>query len=584
MNDLKSVNHLKIGLIVIFSALFIKLFYMQIIMGEDFKKLAEKNYLRVKKVSSIRGEIYDRNYRPIVTNTPSLNLYIHPEKIKDSESLYRFLDINFPEISSNLRQLIHENRYRLYQEILLLTNVPYEKVITLSEYGELYPALQIIPETTRKYEYPNHFTGYVSRINREEYTSLKESDYTQFSMIGKTGLEKQYESVLRGKSGYELIQVDAFGRKLHFLMRDDSVAPQNGADLILTIDNRLQTFVMELFPQNERGAIVIMDVQTGGILAYYSHPVYNPNLFMNPILTAEWDKLINNPSTPLLDRISHGTYPPASVYKIIPALLGLEKGIINRTTKLEACIGGMQIGNQFINCWLHSGHGKLNVIDAIKYSCDVFFYDLSLQLNLDDFFNFSKSNMLTVATGIDIPNERSGFFPTHEWYIQNYGKSYGSIGHKVNLSIGQGEILTTPLQIVAFFAAIANNGLWFQPHFLDKTMYGNMVDVNVPYVKELPLSQEYIAIIQEALYKTVNEAYGTGVAAGTKSATVYGKTGSAENHLGNVTHAWFTGYANWKQPEIAFAIFLENAGGGGSVAAPLAKKIVDFWSTIRNEK
>jgi penicillin-binding protein 2 len=436
MNELKSIAHLRIALIVIFCALTVALFHLQILKGEEYKQLAEKNYLRIKKIKPVRGEIYDRKYRSIVTNIPSLNLYLLPDKVSNKEAMNQFLETIFPEISPNLSQLIRENRYRLYQDILLVSKVPYDKAILLSEMGDVYPALQIVPETTRKYEYSNHFSGYVGRINQSEYAAQKDKDYSLFSMIGKTGLERQYESVLRGKTGTELMHVDAMGRKLHFLMRDDSVAPRNGSDLILTIDNNLQAFLMSIFPQNERGAIVVLDAPTGGILGYYSHPVYNPNLFMNSLSVADWEAYLEDPAKPLMDRIAHGTYPPASVYKLIPAFLGLEKGLIDRTTKLEACTGGMQIGNRFVNCWLHSGHGKLNVIDALKYSCDVFFYDLSLKLTLEDFRNFSQKNMLTVSTGVDIPNERNGFFPTQDWYIENYGKYYGIVGHKVNLSIG----------------------------------------------------------------------------------------------------------------------------------------------------
>ncbi|MCD4820054.1 MAG: penicillin-binding protein 2 [Candidatus Cloacimonetes bacterium] len=574
-------THLVYSISFLFLIIIFSLLRLQVFKGKEYKIIAGKNYVRIIDISPVRGEIYDRNYKTIVKNIPSMNLYFSPGKMKDLEKLISFLskEVSFSKIE--IREIIYKNRYRLHNEILLIQNISHQKVVEISEQLNFFPSLSILSETSRKYYYKNHFTGYVGKINEHEYSKKKYEGYSMNSMLGKTGLEKYYEKTLRGENGNKILQVDSSGRNLNFFKSDIEKKPKNGADLILTIDNDLQEFIQNIIPQNYRGAIVVMDVQTGGILSYMSNPVYDPNMFSGKITTDFWQKILQDPAKPMLDRISQGSYPPASVYKIVPAMMGLENGFIDINTKLSTCDGGMQVGNRYFKCWLHSGHGKLNVVNAIKYSCDTFFYDLSLNFKLEEFHDFTLSCMLTQKTNIDLPEERNGFFPTQKWYTDNYGQYFGIIGHKVNLSIGQGEILTTPLQICALYSAIANDGIWFQPHLLDKTVQGNMVDIFAPNVIELPIIRNNIQIIQKALYKTVNEKYGTGKKAAVKNVKVFGKTGSAENHMGKTTHAWFAGYATWEKPEIAFSIFFENEGHGGSIAAPFAKEIIEFWDSMK---
>jgi penicillin-binding protein 2 len=256
--------------------------------------------------------------------------------------------------------------------------------------------------------------------------------------------------------------------------------------------------------------------------------------------------------------------------------------LIEPDTKMAECTGGMQIGNRFFKCWYEDGHGSLAVSDAIKFSCDVFFYDVSLLIDLDDMKDFTEKNFLTMKTGIDLPDERRGFFPDKAWYLDNYGRYTGIIGPKVNLSIGQGELLITPLEFCAYYCALANDGVWLQPHFLEGII-GEDHNKLIEYeTKQLPVSKETVEILQKALDRTVNERWGTGAGARVPGVKVCGKTGSAENHMGEDTHAWFAGYAEWEEPEIAFVVFVENGGHGGAVAAPVAQKLVDFYNRLRS--
>ena len=574
------LNHL---IILLFLLLTISLFNLQIINSSEYKLISENNYVRIKTILPVRGEIYDCKYRSIVNNKSSFNLYISLGKIIDKDKVAKFISNNFDIGFSEVKEIIYRNRFRLYQDILLLQNIEYKKFVEISEQLNYFPSLSFQNESIRDYKYRNHFTGYVSKINEQEYESLKDKGYSINSVIGKTGLEKFYEEQLIGRKGFQIIQVDATGKNLEFFKHNLELSPQNGLNLILSIDNELQDYINSIFPSKINGAVVVIDVRTGGILAYVSKPDFDQNIFLKNLIERDWVKIINDPAKPMLDRIIHGTYPPASVYKPVMASLGLEKEVIDEHTMLSECEGGMQIGERFFKCWWEKGHGALSLLDAIKYSCDVYFYDLSMQLSLESIEEYTKQSMLTIKTGIDLPGERSGFFPTRKWYFENYGKFVGIVGPKVNISIGQGELLVTPLQICSYFAAIANDGKWIQPHLVKKTIEKDKTSAISVGEKKIPVSEYNLNLIQTALYKTVNESYGTGTAAGVEGVTVYGKTGSAENHMGEKTHAWFAGYAKWEEPEIAFVVFFENGGSGGGVAAPVAAKIVDFYDKIKND-
>lgn len=564
----------------IFIIIYISLFKLQVIEGKNYEQIATKNIVRIKTIPPVRGEIFDEQFRPIAVNKPSFNLYLTPGLIKDKILVSEFISNHFDISLEEILEAIYNNRFRLHQEILIVQNVLYEELVKASEKMSYYPSLSYKIGAIRQYEYNNHFTGHIGRINESEYQKLKENGYTINSLLGKSGLEKYYETILRGKNGKHVIQVDASGQNLRLFKENLSISPENGADLILTINNDLQNYISSIFPKKEKGAIVVMNSETGGVLAYVSKPDFDLNIFSGNISQKNWDKIIKNPAKPMLDRIIHGTYPPGSVYKPVIAALGLETNTIDAKTKLVSCDGGLLVGDRYFNCWWYKGHGRLNVSDALKVSCDVFFYDLSLKFTLAQFNEYTKKNMLTVNTGIDLPGERKGFIPTRKWYIDSYGKYVAIIGHKVNLSIGQGEVLTTPLQICAYYAALANNGKWIQPHLLHKSITEKTSDEFIPKTKMLPVSDKNLQLINQALWNSVNQRYGTGTAARIAGVNVIGKTGSAENHMGDVTHSWFAGYASNSDFNISYVVFLENAGHGGSISAPIAGKIIDFYNRL----
>lgn len=579
MTKATSVYVYRITLAVLFSLLIVSLFRLQVIKGQTYQRIAESNFVRIRRITATRGEIYDQKYRPIVRNVPSHNLYLTSGKIRNLPALAKFLTRYFDIQADELQNMVLKQRFKTYEEILLVDNIPYETVLILSERMNYYPELSFRIGSTREYLSSNHFTGYVGRINEEEYEQFRQEDYSLNSYIGKTGLERYYEVLLRGKDGREIVQVDAQGRSLDLFDEDSNIEPLNGLSIVLTIDNDLQEFVSNTFPAGMNGAVVVSDIRTGGILAYVSKPDYDPNLFMQKISPETWE-FLNRSEKPMLDRVIHGTYPPGSVFKPITAGLGLDSGIVTPYTRLAACVGGMQVGNRFYRCWQGRGHGSLSVIDALKVSCDVYFYDLSLKLGLDKFHDYAYQSHLFGKTGIDLPNERAGLFPDTQWYKDKFGKNVGIIGRKVNLAIGQGEVLNTPLQLNAFYGAIANNGVWTQPHLLKQTVgRGRLTREQVmPLAKKrLPMKPSTLQTIQQGLWAVVNAPGGTGANARINTGTVYGKSGSAENSMGRTTHAWFCAYLITTKPEIVVTVFLENAGGGGAMAAPITARILNYY-------
>jgi len=569
----------RITLAVLFLLLAGALFRLQVVKGKDFQRIAESNFVRIRRITATRGEIYDHKYRPIAQNVPSHNLYLTSGKIRNLPALSRFLERNFAIPQAELHNLVLKQRFKTYEEILLADNIPYETMLILSEQLNYYPELSFRIGSSRNYMYPNHFTGYMGRINEDEYELYRAENYSLNSYIGKTGLERYYEVLLRGRDGREIVQVDAQGRSLNLFDPAGNIEPLNGLSLVLTIDNDLQEFVSNTFPAGMNGAIVVSDIRSGGILAYVSKPDYDPNLFMHKITPDIWATL-NRAEKPMLDRIIHASYPPGSVFKPLTAALGLDSGIVTPYTRLASCVGGMKIGNRFFKCWNSGGHGSNNVIDALRVSCDVYFYDLSLKMNLDSFLGYAKDSHFYAKTGIDLPNERRGFFPSIAWYRKTYGKHASILGHKVNLAIGQGEVLTTPIQMNAFYGAIANNGLWTQPHLLKQTVgRGRLTREQVmPLAKNrLPMKPLTLQTIQQGLWAVVNAPGGTGANAKVNGGTVFGKSGSAENAMGRTTHAWFCAYLLTSKPEIVVTVFLENAGGGGAMAAPITARIFNYY-------
>jgi len=399
--------------------------------------------------------------------------------------------------------------------------------------------------------------------------------YKAGDLVGKNGLEKKYDLLLRGTKGVRYLKVDANGRELGDYDPDRNIPPIHGNDLYLYMDYEIQRFADSLF-EGKRGALVALDTRTGGVLAFVSKPDYEPGLLSGRINAQQWQKLVSDPYHPLFNRAIQSTYPPGSTYKLVAALAALQEGII--TPEWTAfCPGYYKLGRKVIHCWNKAGHGNINLLQAIRGSCNVYFYQLGLKIGLPIWSEYSRKLGFGKPTGIDLPNEFSGLVPSVEYFNKIYGKNGWTRGHLANLAIGQGELLVTPVQMAVFTMIIANKGLYHPPHMVDK-----IYDYTTRKSVQFPIKTGYVDGISDDVYETIREGMrrvvngGTGWRAKVRGIEMAGKTGTAQNPHGD-DHAWFIGFAPYENPEVAVAAIVENGGSGGGVAAPLVRKFLEKY-------
>ncbi|MBN1397872.1 MAG: penicillin-binding protein 2, partial [Bacteroidetes bacterium] len=399
--------------------------------------------------------------------------------------------------------------------------------------------------------------------------------YQQGDLVGSSGLEASYETFLRGEKGYEYISVNSKGQLLGHLEEGRRDIPsKEGFDLILSLDFGLQAFAESLMT-NYRGALVAIDPNDGGILAMVSKPDFDPSVFSGVTSSEVWTKLNTDPGKPLFNRATMTRYPPGSTFKMVVAAAGLEEGVINEHSSI-LCKGAFRFGNRTFKD-VHV-HGSVSVIKAIQQSCDVFFYQLVLKVGLDKLHEYSKRFGFGKPTGIDISEETSGLIPSTEYYDRVYGKGKWTQGYIVSLGIGQGEIGVSPLQMAQYVAAFANNGTIIQPHAVNSIRNKRTNRLDVIDHSEIPVWLNYDAMrmIREGMRRVVEEPGGTGRLAHVQGIVSAGKTGTSQNPHGE-DHAWYVGFAPFDQPRIAIAVMLENAGFGGSKAAPIAGLVIEKY-------
>jgi len=573
---LKKADQLLILVLVLFLTLTYFLFRIQVIKGNDYKEIAEKNYFRIIKKPARRGILYDRNMQPLTENIPSLSVYIDINEITDADSVAAFLSGNLGVPVEEIAELIYKHRFFKFAPVLVQDKVNMETAIKLEEHCEEYPAVIIKPEAIRYYGLNSHYIGYVGKMSSAEYQKLKDGNYTKTDYIGKVGLEKCYETELKGEKGYDIIQVDATGRPLGLMKKNSGKHSLPGKDFVLTIDKNLQKRIARLLPKDTSAVAIVMNCKTGGIVAMVSTPEYDPNNFVTGMNEVYWNRILEDENNPLLNKAMNATYPPGSVFKLVVAAYALERNLVEPHEILVDCEGGVEYGGRFFGCWKKSGHGKVNLLDAIRESCDSYFYKIAEMIDLNDFKEFVEDCNLLESIPVDKMRSRRGFFPTSEWYDRNYGKLGWTRGNLLNLCIGQGEVLLTPLSLACFYAGIANNGIELRPHFIDYAIRDEITEKYKYPQLRLPISQNTLDFLKQALYEVVNAKGRTGGMARVKDIMVGGKTGSAENYYGD-THAWFVAVAPMNDPEIVVLVFVEQGGSGADIAAKLAGKILGYY-------
>ncbi len=580
-------NRIRI-IIFIFSIFFVifvsRLFYLQIVKYDRFFQLANSNRIKRLRIPAPRGNIYDK-YGDIIAKTkPVYSLYVIPYDLKSVSSYLLSMYMDIPEDS--LKKIIKNRSISPYQETRIKSAISDTLLSLIVSHKNQMQGVYLGVEPQRTYPYgtiTGHITGYIGPVRKKEYLdTLKNKGYSLQDVIGRTGVEKEYEEYLKGKDGWRFVEVDAKGRELGPLREQKPIPPIKGNDLYLTIDINMQKLIDSLFNRYSAGAAVVMDVKTGDILAMYSKPSYDPTLFVKGISYKEWKKLVTDTLSPLWNRVIQGEYPPGSVFKIFIAGIGLNEGVVKPFTKQDyPCYGGMRIGNRYFKCW--SKHGSLNLIEAIEQSCDVYFYQLGLKLGLDRIHRYGVECGFGRRTEVDIPGERKGLIPDSSWYNTKYGRYGWSRGHIANLSIGQGEVLLTPIQIATFFSGIGNQGVVYKPHIVYSIKDDKGDEIYRRKVEELlrlPFKDDVYSILDSAMVLVVNGDKGTARSCKLDSIVVMGKTGSAERGR-KKTDALFASLAPADDPQICVVVVVENAGHGGGIAAPIAREIYRYYFNRR---
>ncbi len=572
-----------------------RLFFLQVVRGAHYSRISEENRIQPWTLPAPRGKIMDRNGKIIAQNRPSYSVSLIPyeasEVLSERKSLQRKRDLAplverlascLKTEESSLKKKIESNWSKGYQPIRLKKDVDFNTICMIEEQNEDLPGVIYQVEPTRKYLTPGwvgHVVGYVNELTREElFSKSSERSFRLGGVIGRKGLEKQYDDLLRGKDGVTFLEVTAQGKILGALEERKPDLPQSGSDLKLTIDLDLQAVAESALTNYKSAAVVALDPRNGEILALVSKPGLDANLFVGAMSFEEWNSILENPLHPLLTRPIQATYPPGSILKLLTAAIALETKMINKNTYLSPCGGSFRFGRKTFRCWRPEGHGRLNLMEAIIQSCDIYFYQLGLKMGLERWTRYARLCGLGLRTGVDLPDEAKGFVPDLDYYQKKHGKANWVKNLVINLAIGQGEILVTPLQMAVFLGGLSTDGTLYKP-FLVKEIIdpdGKVVLTQPQRLGSLPFSPSTLKVLQQAMIGVVNDPHGTGVLAQIPGITVGGKTGTAQNPHGQ-DHAWFVGYGPASDPQMVVAVLIENAGHGGTYAAPVAKRIMEKY-------
>jgi penicillin-binding protein 2 len=553
-------------IIFAFAFLFLGLFYTQVVRHGNYKIMSEENRLRVIPLRSPRGTIYDRNSNVLAKDVLSFNASLVYSQIKDVDALKRMLT-NVLEVSSgDVEEGIKRSRQRPYSPVTIAPDIGVEGAIRLEEVESGFPGVFLDVSTKREYTNGRstaNFIGYLGLLDRYEFDKLKNYGYKINDLVGKSGLEKQYDNYLRGTNGGKQLEVDHIGREIAVLGYKE---PVQGKDICLTIDRDLQDYCYEI-SAGKRGAILVMDPRNGAILAMVSVPTYDPEVFIDPRSSAERKELFSDKKYPMMNRGISGSYPPGSVFKLVVATGALEAGKATEWTS-AVCAGALNLGGITFHCWRKDGHGEQNLPLAIKNSCNVYFYRLGLLLGVDDIARFAQKLGFGETSGIDIPGEVPGVVPSKEWKRKHFNDNWYK-GETVNYAIGQGYLLVTPIQIARMAAVFGNKGYLVRPHLVSRI---GTVDVGEYGAANTRISKKTLDVVREGMRKCVNDPGGTGCKAIMQGVTVAGKTGTAQTTLG-ISHGWFAGFAPFDDAKLVVVVFDEYGGKGGYYAAGTAGEV-----------
>ncbi|RFC30907.1 MAG: peptidoglycan glycosyltransferase /cell elongation-specific peptidoglycan D,D-transpeptidase [Candidatus Nitrotoga sp. MKT] len=572
--------------------------YLQVMQQSHYQTLAENNRISIVPIAPSRGLILDRNGVILAHNYSAYTLEITLNKVVDLKAtideLAKLIDIQ-PGDRKRFKRLLADNRK--FESLPIRNRLTDDEVARFSAQRYRFPGVEIKARLFREYPYHeqiSHLVGYIGRINEGEAAQLEEDEmaanYRGSDYIGKTGIERSYEGELHGKTGFQQVEVDAGGREVRVLSR---TPPISGSNLVLTIDAKLQEVAEQAFG-NYRGALVAIDPSNGEVLAFVSKPGYDPNLFIDGIDEQSWNELNNSPDVPLNNRALRGQYSPGSTIKPFMALAGLHYN--KRAPSYTISDPGyfnLPGSRHRYRDWKKDGHGSVDLFKSIVVSCDTYYYGLATELGIDNIYSFFSEFGFGKKTGIDMEGEVSGLMPSQEWKQKRYKQKWYA-GDTVSVGIGQGYNLVTPLQLAYATATLANNGVAYRPHLLKEVQNSRTSEkqaLATTLESNLNLNSEHLALVKSAMV-AVTQPGGTAAKAGADAPyTFAGKTGTAqvigikqgEKYIESKIqerhrdHAWFMAFAPFDQPKIALAVLVENGGHGSSTAAPIARKVLDYF-------
>ena len=571
----------------LFSAVGWRLYNIQILDSSKYKTMSKKNQIDLEIIFPVRGKIFDRNRVLIAKNEKVYDVYLIPENTKSINNtlnaLSQFIDIDF----AKRRKVIElSTQVKKFEKIKIFENISWSVLEKIETNKYNLQGVFIAEDYLRVYPYKDNFShllGYISKPNQQELALPFISKMPNLD-IGKEGLEKSFNPLLVGKAGQREIEVNSNGRIIREISKVDSI---KGEEISLSIDLRIQQYAINLLKSHRAGSINLINIKNGEILCMASTPTYDPNKIIQKPNKEYWESILANTLSPLTNRSIQGLYSPGSTFKMIVAIAALKHGIINTETT-HSCTGKIGFGNRLYHCWKTNGHGKMNVTDAIKQSCDVFFYEISKKLGIDKIAEVAKDFGLGQSYDISMPNQKTGIVPNKKWKKEKIGESWYA-GETLISAIGQGFVLTNPFQLVVMTSIIASDGKMIEPTIIK----GNRVNfkTNEKYSKE-------IKIIKKAMFKVVNENKGTAFKSRLDDIKFAGKTGTSqvrrislseresddfrekEQEWKNRDHALFVGYMPYDDPKYSISVIIEHGGSGASTAAPIAKQIFNYINEL----
>jgi penicillin-binding protein 2 len=563
------------GVWIVLGILILSFFRTQILGHGKYQLQSETNRLRPIPLPAPRGIIYDRNGRVLAENVPGYTVSLLPGPEANLRSTLARIATIANIDSSEIERVLQRARKAPYQPALVLGDAPFRVVSALEERRVAIPGLLIQAEPKRSY--PDtaviaHLIGYVGEVTEGERATKRFAQVRLGGLVGKDGLEREYDDTLRGSEGVRFVEVSARGQMVREAEAAANLAPVPGIDLHTTLDLDLQKYIAQIFPPGQRGAVMALNPNTGEVLALFSAPGFDPNAFVGGISASYWRSLNESPARPLLDRAIQARYPPGSTWKLAVAAMGLKRGIVGPRSHMPIpCRGGLQYGNRFFRCWDAHGHGDLPLTEAIAQSCDVYFYQLGIKLGVSSLLEDANAWGFRGRTGIDLPGEIPSEFPTGpEYYDRLYGPRRWTSAVALNLAIGQGENAQTLVQMVRLYQQLASDGRMRAPFVVRPATIAAMENAS------LDLNADQLATLRRAMIAVVEQ----GTARGSRLAAlqIAGKTATSQNPHGP-DHGWFIGFAPAEKPEIVVGAIIEFSRHGSAVA-PLVSRVIAHYLGI----